>query len=256
MNQIIITPAVIEKFLTARKKAATQISIGVTLCILSPTLLLTLLSLSHQSIIDLPEAVVSAIGVSFILLLVAISVGLFLSAHFKINSYEMWEYNEFEISDELTEKLQEEKEDFSSNYSTMMIVGVMLCILSSLPLISGVFFRSSNEIDDIMVGLTAITLIIISIGVFFIVRVNIIMDSYKILLQTDDYTSENKRGRKIMEKYAAIYWLAAALIYLSYSFISKDWGNSWFVWPIAGIIYAILENTLSLKNKKTPPSEE
>ena len=61
------------------------------------------------------------------------------------------------------------------------------------------------------------------IGVFFFVKSNIIMDSYNILLQTDDYIPKKKLGRKIMNKYATLYWLIAVLLYLGYSFITNDW---------------------------------
>ena len=37
---------------------------------------------------------------------------------------------------------------------------------------------------------------------------------------------------------AAVYWPVAAAIYLAWSFLSGDWGITWVVWPIAGVLYA------------------
>ncbi|ALJ24354.1 hypothetical protein AO203_01710 [Lactobacillus gallinarum] len=93
-----------------------------------------------------------------------------------------------------------------------------------------------------------ILLILVAIGVSFFIKSNITMDSYNILLQTDDYTPKKKNGRRIMNKYAAIYWLTATMLYLGYSFLTNNWEHSWIIWPIAGILYGIIEKVLSLKN--------
>lgn len=43
--------------------------------------------------------------------------------------------------------------------------------------------------------------------------------------------------------------MTISFIYLAYSFISKNWSQSWIIWPLAGIAYGILEAILSLKKK-------
>ena len=40
---------------------------------------------------------------------------------------------------------------------------------------------------------------------------------------------KKKLGRKIMNKYATLYWLIAVLLYLGYSFITNDWERSWII---------------------------
>ncbi|WP_238144939.1 hypothetical protein [Lactobacillus helveticus] len=107
--------------------------------------------------------------------------------------------------------------------------------------------------DHLMTGLVAGTLVLVAIGVFFFIKSNITMDSYNILLQTDDYTPKKKNGRRIMNKYAAIYWLTATMLYLGYSFLTNNWEHSWIIWPIAGILYGIIEKVLSLKNNDIAP---
>ena len=37
---------------------------------------------------------------------------------------------------------------------------------------------------------------------------------------------------------AAIYWPVMAAIYLAWSFLSGDWGITWVLWPVAGVLYA------------------
>lgn len=75
----------------------------------------------------------------------------------------------------------------------MTITATVLCIISAIPLLCGVFFTqllNGSQLDQLMTGLVAGTLILIAIGVFFFVKSNTIMDSYNILLQTDDYTAK------------------------------------------------------------------
>lgn len=107
---------------------------------------------------------------------------------------------------------------------------------------------SGNQIDSLMTGSVAITLILIAIGVFFFVKTNTIEDGYDILLQVKDYTPQNKLGRKKMRKYATIYWLIMTAIYLGYSFSTENWEHSWIIWPISGITYSILEKIFSMKS--------
>lgn len=138
----------------------------------------------------------------------------------------------------------------------MTITATVLCIVSAIPILCGAFFTqhlSGNQIDSLMTGLVAITLILIAIGVFFFVKSNTIEDGYDILLQVKDYSPQNKLGRKKMRKYATIYWLIMTAIYLGYSFSTENWEHSWIIWPISGIAYGILEKILSMKSDDVAP---
>ena len=110
---------------------------------------------------------------------------------------------------------------------------------------------SNSRIDDLMTSISTATIFLIGIGVFFLVKTNIARDSFNIILQIEDYTTEKKASKKIIEKYATIYWMTISFIYLTYSFLSNNWQQSWIIWPLAGIAYGILEAILSLKKKKS-----
>lgn len=55
---------------------------------------------------------------------------------------------------------------------------------------------SYSRIDDLMTGLSTAMIFLIGIGVFFLVKTNIARDSFNIILQIDDYTTEKKAGKK------------------------------------------------------------
>ncbi|WP_246840461.1 hypothetical protein [Lactobacillus xujianguonis] len=251
-----LTQGTITKFLTARKKAATKIAIGVMLCILAAAPMLVLISFTNLGLFQLPLEMMSVLGVIILLIMVAIAVAFFIAANREIKVYEEWEYENCELSEELTEQVKQEKAAFAKTYTKMTITATILCILSVIPILCGVFFTealSAKQVDQLMTGLVAGTIILVAIGVFFFIKSNIIMDSYNILLQEEDYTLNKKSGRRSLNRYAAIYWLFFAMLYLGYSFLTGNWDHSWIIWPIAAILYAIIEKILSLKHSKIDP---
>lgn len=246
----ILTKEQVNQFLTARKKAATLTATGVLLCILSSAPLLALISFARFSPSTPPLEIMISLGVIILLIIVATGVAFFIAANRHIKIYEKLEYEDCKLDEETTKQVQAQKEHYASTYTTMTIIATVLCIISAIPILCGAFFTSylsGNQIDSLMTGLVAITLVLISIGVFFFVKNNTIEDGYDILLQVKDYSPKNKIGRKKMRKYATIYWLIATALYLGYSFVTENWEHSWIVWPIAGITYGIIEKLFSLK---------
>lgn len=188
----------------------------------------------------------TALGVIILLIIVATGVAFFIASNRYIKIYEKLEYKNCTLDEETTKQVEAEKEQYASTYTAMTITATVLCIISAIPILCGAFFTqhlSGNQIDSLMTGSVAITLILIAIGVFFFVKTNTIEDGYDILLQVKDYTPQNKLGRKKMRKYATIYWLIMTAIYLGYSFSTENWEHSRIVWPISGITYGILEKS-------------
>lgn len=171
----------------------------------------------------------TALGVIILLIIVATGVAFFIASNRYIKIYEKLEYENCTLDEETTKQVEAEKEQYASTYTAMTITATVLCIISAIPILCGAFFTqhlSGNQIDSLMTGSVAITLILIAIGVFFFVKTNTIEDGYDILLQVKDYTPQNKLGRKKMRKYATIYWLIMTAIYLGYSFSTENWEHS------------------------------
>lgn len=246
----ILTQKTITKFLAARKTAATQIATGILLCIIAAAPLLVLLSLTYLDLLPFSLEMSAALGVIILLILIAIGVGFFIAADRQTKIYENLEYENCELSQQQSFMLQKEKENFSKSNMKMNIAATTACITSAIPLLSGAFFSDllvGRKYDHLLTGLVAGTLTLVAVGVFFFVKSNIIMDSYNILLQVGNYTLKRKNGRRIMNKYAAPYWLIIVLLYLGYSFLTNNWKSSWIIWPLAGILYSLGEKYFSLK---------
>lgn len=140
----------------------------------------------------------TALGVIILLIIVATGVAFFIASNRYIKIYEKLEYKNCTLDEETTKQVEAEKEQYASTYTAMTITATVLCIISAIPILCGAFFTqhlSGNQIDSLMTGSVAITLILIAIGVFFFVKTNTIEDGYDILLQVKDYTPQNKLDR-------------------------------------------------------------
>ncbi len=243
----------VQDFLSARKRSSTLIAIGVMLCIFSPITLLILISLTRLDILTSSINFATGIGV-ILILLVAAAVALFIAGNHWLKVHENFEYEECNLSEETKEQVLKSSKEYENQHLVLKIIGITFCILSAIPLMTRSLFigsLSNSQIDDLMTGLSTATIFLVGIGVFFLVKTNIVRDSFNIILQMEDYTPEKKASKKIIEKYATIYWMTISFIYLAYSFISKSWSQSWIIWPLAGITYGILEAIISLKKKKS-----
>jgi uncharacterized membrane protein len=59
-------------------------------------------------------------------------------------------------------------------------------------------------------------------------------------LQQGDYSVKTK-SNTTFQIISKVYWLAVVAVFLLYSFITNRWGISWIIWPIAGIVFAIIK---------------
>ncbi|GAA3633097.1 hypothetical protein GCM10022297_10020 [Lactobacillus hamsteri] len=247
---------VAQQFLTARRKAAPKIATGVMLCILSPILLLGTIGFNKLGIFHLSEDSAAGIGVICLLAMIAFAVSWFIMAKQQIEYHEEFEKEECHLNLQLRKKIQNDQQKFRKTYTKMMTAGVVLCILSAIPVICGALFTgvmTGKQIDSLMLLLVCGTLALIATGVYCIVHANIIKDSYDILLQNGDYTPAKKAGKQKMDRFSTIYWLSATLIYFVYSFLTHSLENSWLIWVVAGISYGILEAIFSTRNGKIEP---
>ena len=71
------------------------------------------------------------------------------------------------------------------------------------------------------------------------------------ILQTQEYTPENKAVKSGTSCFSGIYWCAVTALYLGISFYYDNWDISWIVWPVAGVLFAAIYQLLAaiLKTK-------
>ena len=75
--------------------------------------------------------------------------------------------------------------------------------------------------------------------------------SYQVILQEKEFSVKKKSGKKIEDLIAAIYWPAAVILYLGWSFASGDWQITWIMWPFAGFVFDFICKIIESAVKET-----
>ena len=225
-------------FLALSREAAPRIATGVLLCILSPVCLLILGALSEKMTLFgnaalIPENVAGGIGLTVLLVLIAIAVAIFITTGMRMSRYEYIEKELLELPSDMLRTVADEKENFEATFRYSITIGVVLCIVGVIPLVAVSVF---TEEDLFAVIGVCVLLVFVAVGVFLMVHAGIIHAAYDKLLQTGDYTP----GKKKAEKLSGAYWSIVVAIYLGYSFWTGNWGFSWIIFPVAGVLYGAI----------------
>ena len=81
---------------------------------------------------------------------------------------------------------------------------------------------------------------LVAIGAFLIVIAAIRQSAYDMLLEEGGYSRAEKKSSKKTGWIGGVYWLAVVAGFLAYSFRTNNWNNSWIIWPVAALVFAIL----------------
>ena len=217
-----------DEFLRIKTKTSPIIAFGVSLCVASAAPLIALIGLSESRRIGITEDFASGIGVAILL---------FILSGRESSKYEFLGKEEIETEYGVDGIVREKKNDFSGKFTISVGIGVVLCILSCVPLM---LCAGINAKDDIVVISVSILLLIVAVAVNLFVRVGIINSSFDVLLQEGDYTVKKKKEAPVVGAVMLVYWLIFVAIYLGWSFPTGKWDISWVVWPIAGVLSPIV----------------
>ena len=220
-------------YLSTQKQSARTVALGVLLCILCPALLVLLGGLAEYGG-SISEGVAAAVGMTALFGLVAIGVALFIVTGVRTSRFNVWHVEGFETAYGVSGMVKEKRRAHEHTYTVCLTVGIVLCILAVLPLIVAGAVGVSDLILTVFVSLL---FPIVGAGVYMIVRVGIVRGSFTFLLNEVDASPETRRQNKTEEAISSVYWCVAVAIYLTWSFLSGDWGRTWIVWPIAGVLF-------------------
>lgn len=243
-----------ELYMQTVKETASKIAGGVVLCILSPVLLLLLSGVSEFLDTGITENMAAGIGITVLLVMIALAVLLFITYGMKLDKYEYLEKEPISLASGVRRTVEERKLEYEPEFRRNLACGVILCIVSVIPLIL-VSIVSQNEFFSIC-GVVVL-LILVSLGVYLLVHAGMIFGSYQKLLQEGDYTERMKADSKKIEGFAGIYWCVVTAIYLGVSlwisFLEKGswiWSRSWIIWPVAGILFGAVSGIIRMCSGK------
>ena len=177
------------------------------------------------------------------MLMVGAAVGLFVYYGMKLSRYDYISKEPLETAYGVEGMVRERMERYSGDHLRYMIIGILLCVLSCIPIFIAMIIDGRDFTAIIGV---CVLLVMIAVGVLLIVRTNIIMEAMKSLLEEGEFSRENKREEKRNETVMGLYWLTATAIYLLISFLTMRWDRTWIVWPVAGVGCGILAAVLKV----------
>lgn len=134
-----------------------------TLCILSPISLFLVSTFNNGLAI--------AVACTILLGMVALAVFIFVKTGIKLSHLQYLEQEPFETEYGVTGLVKEKNQSYQEHYSFSLACGVVLCILSVIPLIIAGCMEASDYVCTLCL---AVLLILVSIGVNILIRVSTI----------------------------------------------------------------------------------
>lgn len=235
-------------YLELLRNISSKIALGVLLCILSPIMLIGLSGLTDKKVgAILSEEVAVGIGMTILLLMVAVAVAVFIIYGRKAEIYDFLEKEPIELAYGVKGLVEKEKFRYESTHSRNIVLGIVLCILSAVPIM---VLAVSDKNGMLTILGVELCLILVAAGVYLLVSTGIIYGGFQKLLEEGDYTRHQKAENKRNDVIDKIYWCSVTAIYLAWSFITMEWEKTWIIWPVAGVFYGAVVGISSLIRKR------
>lgn len=244
-NRIHVSLNEMKDFLKSKAAYAKQIAFGVMLCILSPVLLILFSGMAEAG--TMSESMAYGVGIVVLLFMISVAVAIFIISSEKMKRFRYFQKGDFELEYGVSGIVKEYKAAFEKRYLLSTVIGVILCILCAVPLIVAGIVGAS---DMTYLALTALLLGIVSVAAYLFVTAGTIKSGYDQLLLEGEYEPYRIEKNKKESKLANIYWPIILAIYLGWSFMTNNWGITWVVWPIAGLIFAAISAALRASSKE------
>lgn len=236
------------RFLDVTERSAKKIAGGVAACILSPVMVILLAGMAEQNIISMSEDTAGILGVIILLVMVAAAVGGFIMTGMQLNVYEYMETEPLDLEYGIAGIAERKKEAFSMTHKKCITIGVMLCILSVIPIFIAAAFHTA---DIVYIFCICLLLVMVALAVYLFIWAGMIFGSCQKLLEEGEYTREKKLENKRNSALASVYWCAAVAIYLGSSFLTGRWDITWVIWPCAGVLYGAVCGIAAMIRRKS-----
>lgn len=231
------------EFMKLSKESAIKMAVAVSVCILSPVAMIILAGMAEYGKISVTENVAGSIGVIVLLSMIACATAVFINIGMKLDKYSYLEKESITTEYGIAGIVEQRRKQFEPVKRNCTIWGVVLCILSVVPMFC---VEVMNGSDFGMVLSVAGLLGLVSVGVFLFVYIGMIDGSYDKLLEEGDYSRQKKNEKRKSEPLAGPYWLLVTAIYLVVSFLTKRWNLTWLIFVAAGGVYAVWCGVLAM----------
>ncbi len=224
------------EYISLRKRLLPKVGIGVMLCITCPVMLIFLAGLANAGMY-VTEGIATAIGLVFLFAHIGIAVFLFITNGTKLSKFDFLEKESFEAEYGVDGMAKERLAENEASNTKALVTGVLMCVLGCVPLVVCSVLGMPAVVTIIMVD---VLLLAVAFAVYLFVSVCAVNASYKVLLQSGDYTPEMKKKNAKIEGITTVYWLLVVAIFLIVSFTTGRWDRSWIIWAVSGVLFALV----------------
>lgn len=234
------------EYLAFKDQSASKIALGAALCVLGFVPLIVLGILSEVPRLGINANHVVLVGLSLLFVFIIWAVVIFLGFGLKGTQFKYLTQERIDTAYGVTGIVKEYKAKLQPQRIINVVTGVVLCISAlALLVVSGPLVELWGEQwQAISVGLS---LVLVAIAVYLFVSIGIRWEAAQLLLHEGEWYSSQHRTENRMELITRIYWLTITAIYLAYSFFTSDWGRSWVIWPIAGVVFGIIYSAMKYR---------
>lgn len=238
-------------YLQLQRKAAIQIGLGVMIILLG-------LSSFLGTIAFFGENFGEWVGLIFVFIGAAIGVPLFIIAGMSLSNANK-RLNDRFIPHQVKQEVRNRRDEFQRSFVFCMSGGVILCILSLVPVI---LFSDWQNVDFLNESFgVSLMFLLAAVGVFLFIFGGMIMGSFTKLIDQKYFISDEdelgpraKAERDLVkpvwvQNLEKVYWPIVVLIFFFQSFIRGNWGTSWIIFPIAGILFSVITNAFRKEDK-------
>lgn len=224
---------------TAALRASQKFSaFAIPLFVLCPIPLLLLLVIGADPTGE-PANWAVATGLVSLLALVTIAVLALTLRESKLADFADIEEGHFSPLPQVRTYARDLRRDNRGAYTRAMAAAIALWILCAVPTLLVALAFDDDSLTPLY-GVSA-TLAMVALGLFISIQAGWSDHVASTLLQEEeDEDAPEKSTSPAIRVIAAVYWPLAAAIFLAWSFGTGDWGFTWIIWPVAGVLYAAL----------------
>ena len=231
-----VTLAEVKDYLHDRTRAAYTVALGVLLCIISCCGYLLDVSWNWRG---------AVYATCFMFLMIAAAIGLFMFSGFVMGKWKFLKQKGCSVDFATAEYVHNRRESFRVTFAMMITIGVILCILSVLPVVIVTSLFSWRS------GLGVVLMFVfIGIGVFLLVAAGNMNAGFSTILSLNksdtmggSFVPSQKQVRynnNMISQLMSVYWPTVTCIYLCWSLLSFDWHITWIVWVIAAVVQQLI----------------
>lgn len=222
-------------YLENRKICGRQSALAAALFLLCPTPVLAMTGLAQGKMISLSEDLASGIGVILLLAIVVVACVVSSIASAGTKHFDYLKEKDFELEYGVEGALRERLTACERRTLAARAVSIALLILSVAPVILAGVLDAPDIVEIFLVGLL---LILVAAAVFLNIASRAVPKGCSFLLAEGDYAPRRRQNRNRARTFQRVFWPIVVAVYLVWSFVGRDWGITWLVWPVAALVAA------------------